>query len=223
MTPENTSRMNPSVNIGKTERVLSAIAGSLLVWQITRKHKANTFLLLGGGYLLYRAVSGHCAAYSTLRKGTRPDHARNINVRASVVVSKPKEEVYAFWRQLSNLPKFMKHLDFVHEIDDKRSSWTAKIPGWPNPIGWEAEIVKDDEGSELSWHSLAGASIENAGKINFTETPGKATRIDALISYRPPMGKMGEGISRLFNPLFRDMVQQDIMDFKYYMENEAAK
>jgi uncharacterized membrane protein len=223
MTPENTYRKAPSVNVGKTERVLSAIAGSLLVWQITRKHKANTLLLLGGGYLLYRAVSGHCAAYSTLRKGARPDHARNINVRASVVVSKPKEEVYAFWRQLSNLPKFMKHLDFVHEIDDKRSSWTAKIPGWPRSIGWEAEIVKEDEGSELSWQSLAGASIENAGKINFSDTPGKATRIDALISYRPPMGKMGEGISRLFNPLFRDMVRQDIMDFKYYMENEPAK
>jgi uncharacterized membrane protein len=193
------------------------------LWRIARRNKANTLLLLGSGYLLYRAISGHCAVYSNLQKGGRPDHARNINVRASVVVSKPKEEVYAFWRQLSNLPKFMKHLDFVHEIDDKRSSWTAKIPGWPSSIGWEAEIVKDDEGSELSWHSLAGASIENAGKINFSDTPGKATRIDALISYRPPMGKMGEGISRLLNPLFRDMVEQDIKDFKYFMENEAAK
>jgi uncharacterized membrane protein len=210
-------------NVGKAERVISAVAGSLLLYHFTRKHKAETLLLLAGGYLLYRGASGHCNLYSALERNRHLDgHPRNINVRASVVVSRPRAEVYAFWRELSNLPKFMKHLDFVHEIDDKRSSWTAKVPGWPGSIGWEAEIVKEEEGSELSWHSVANASIDNAGKISFSDTPGKATRVEALISYRPPMGKVGEGISRLLNPLFRDMIEKDILGFKHFMENEPA-
>ena len=207
--------------MGKAERAISAIAGSLLLYHVTRKHKADTLLLLAGGYLLYRGASGHCNLYSALERNRySTDHARNINVRASVVVNRPREEVYAFWRELSNLPKFMKHLEFVHEIDDKRSSWTAKVPGWPVSIGWEAEIVREEEGSELSWHSVANASVDNVGKISFSDTPGKATRVDALISYRPPMGKVGEGISRLLNPLFRDMIEKDVHGFKHFMENK---
>ena len=220
----NNTSTNHTMNVGKAERAISAIAGSLLLYHFTRKHKVDTLLLLAGGYLLYRGAVGHCSLYSALEGSRRPaaDHARNINVRASVVVDRPRKDVYAFWRELSNLPKFMKHLDFVHEIDDKRSSWTARVTGWPGSIGWEAEIVKEEEGSELSWHSVAGASIDNAGKISFSDTPGKATRVEALISYRPPLGRVGEGVSRLLNPLFRDMIEKDILGFKHYMENEAV-
>ena len=207
------------INTGKTERVISAIAGSLLLYKITQKHKADSLLLLAGGYLLYRGISGHCPIHSLFSGRRRVDHTRNVNVRASVVVNRPREEVYAFWRKLENLPLFMRHLESVDEINDITSAWKVRVPGGLGFIRWEAEIVKEEEGSMLSWQSVPGASVQNAGKINFSDTPGKGTRIDALISYHAPMGIFGEEVSHLLSPVFSDMIKNDILGFKHFMED----
>lgn len=209
------------VNIGSRERIISTIAGSLLLYFVMSRRKKEAFLALAGGYLAYRGISGHCPLYSLRDRRFAPE-GRNINVRAHVVVSRPRDAVYAFWRKLENLNLFMQHVEDIREIDDKTSSWTIKIPGGLHSLQWEAEIVKEEEGKEISWLSKPGASIENAGKINFSDTPARGTRIDALISYRAPFGKVGEGLSRLFTPLFRHKIAEDIYNFKYYLENATA-
>jgi uncharacterized membrane protein len=136
-----------------------------------------------------------------------------------MTVNSPRTEVYAFWRRLENLPLFMKHLESVDELSDTVSAWKVRIPGGLGDIRWEAEIVKDVEDTEISWQSAPGASIENAGKINFSDAPSGATRIDVMISYRAPMGVMGERMSRLLTPVFREMIEKDIQGFKYFMED----
>jgi uncharacterized membrane protein len=219
MAKEFISLKDPLVNTNKTERALSAIAGSLILYKITQKHKADSLLLLAGGYLLYRGLSGHCAIHSLFSGRRRVDHTRNVNVRASVVVNRPREEVYAFWRKLENLPLFMRHLESVDEIDNTTSAWKVRLPGGLGFIRWEAEIVKEEDGTMLSWQSVPGASVQNAGKINFSDTPGKGTRIDALISYHAPMGKFGEEVSHLLSPVFSEMIKNDILGFKHFLED----
>lgn len=220
MTQDTTSSFNEAkVNTGKTERIISAIAGSLLLYKITQKHKADTLLLLAGGYLLYRGASGHCPVHSLISRVRGADHPRNINVKTSVIVNRPRAEVYAFWRHLENLPLFMRHLESVDEIDEYTSAWKVRIPGGFGHIRWEAEIVKEEEGSVLSWQSVPGATIRNAGKINFSDTPAQGTRIDALISYHAPLGAFGEGISHLLTPMFSEMIENDILGFKRYIED----
>jgi uncharacterized membrane protein len=209
----------PATTIGDGERVISAVAGSLLLYFVTKKHKADSLLLLGGGYLLYRAVSGHCPVSSVFKGRRRDAHASNINVRTEVIVAKPRSEVYAYWRNLENLPLFMKHLDHVDEIDSTTSAWKLKLPAGLGDIRWEAKIVKEEKNVELSWHSVPGASIENTGKINFSDTPGNATRIDIMISYRAPLGVLGERVARLLTPAFREKIENDLHSFKHHIEN----
>lgn len=214
----------PAVNIGDNERILSALAGSLLLYATAKKHSVNTLLLLGGGYLLYRAVSGHCAVRQALgARGHREDaQAAEIKVRTQLVVNRPRGEVYAFWRRLENLPLFMRHLDHVDELNAKTSAWKLRLPGGTGDIRWEARIVKEEEGKEFSWHSVAGAPIENTGKINFADTPAQGTRVDVMIAYRHPEGILSEGMAQLLTHAFRTKVQEDVRRFKEYIENEAA-
>lgn len=204
-------------DIGDNQRALSAFAGSMLLYFVTKRRKVDSLLLLGGGYLLYRAVTGHCPVSAALRT-TRRTEASNINIRTSVIVNKPRAEVYAFWRRLENWPLFMRHLENVDELGGNISLWRMKIPGM-DEIRWEASIVKDERDAELSWHSAEGSPIENTGKINFSDTPGNATRIDILLSYRAPSGALGEKLSRLLTPSFRARVEEDIRNFKHYFEN----
>jgi uncharacterized membrane protein len=113
----------------------------------------------------------------------------------------------------------MRHLESVTELDNTRSHWEAKIPSNMISIKWDAEIVKDDENSLLSWQSLPGSTIENAGKVEFRNALGdRGTELRIMITYRPPAGNLGTQVARLFNPLFEKMVKEDITNFKQFIE-----
>jgi uncharacterized membrane protein len=216
----NIAEQGPTTNVGDKERIVSALAGSLLIFATTRKHTVNTFLLLGGGYLLYRAVTGHCAVSEAISRGRSRALFNELKVRTHLVVNKPKADVYAFWRQLENLPLFMKHLEHVDELDQRTSAWRLKLPGGAGDIRWEARIVKDERDTEISWHSVDGAAIRNTGKVNFSDTPGKGTRIDVIIVYGVPPGPIGERIAALLTPAFQQRVEEDIHRYKEYLETE---
>src|SRR5258707_3697353 len=142
-------------DIGDGQRVLSAIGGSLLVYYVTKKHKADALLLLGGAYLLYRAVSGHCPISASWKTNHPRTHPSNVNVRTHVIVNKPREQVYAFWRSFENWPLFMRHLGNVDELDKVTSAWTLKMPG-VGDIRWEANIVREEQATDLSLSSVPG-------------------------------------------------------------------
>jgi uncharacterized membrane protein len=208
-----------TVNVSNKERIASAIAGYVLVRHSLKGKKFSLTSLLAGGYLLYRGATGHCPGYSALGKKKLQDPVQNINIRTSVVVNKPRNEVYAFWRRLENLPLFMNHLDTVVQKDSQVSEWKAKIPGGLGSVSWEARIVKEEPGSLLGWNSLPGAAIENAGKVSFEDTPDGGTRVNVVITYRAPLGIAGESIAKLFTPLFENMIREDIVGFKEYVES----
>jgi uncharacterized membrane protein len=204
--------------IGEGQRIVSAVGGSLLVYYVAKKHKADSLLLLGGAYLLYRAISGHCPITAAWKATHHRHHPSNINVRTQVIVNRPREEVYAFWRSLENWPLFMRHISNVDELDNTTSAWTMRLPG-VGEVRWEANIVREEKDAELSLSSVPDAAIDFTTKINFTSTPGNATRIDVMLSYRAPMGIIGERLSRLLTPAFKDKVEADIQHFKHYFEN----
>ena len=65
-------------NISDEQRVISAVAGSLLLYFVAKKNKRESLLLLGSGYLLYRAISGHCPVASVFKKKEQVDIIRII-------------------------------------------------------------------------------------------------------------------------------------------------
>jgi uncharacterized membrane protein len=211
-----------SVNVGKLERVVSILAGTALLIKGFKKdadgNKFNIPLAAGGGYLLYRGATGHCNVYGLAGKKKLPDTVKNINIHHKITVNRARPEVYAFWRELSNLPLFMEHLKKVTIIDEKRSHWEAKVPGGLGTIEWDAEIVKEIPDELIGWNSLPGATIHNAGKVEFRDAGDNGTELNVVITYRAPFGDVGEGIASLFNPMFDKMVVKDVQQFKRYIE-----
>ena len=63
----NSALSDRPAELSDNKRALSAIAGSLLIYFVTKKHKGDSLLLLAGGYFLYRAVSGHCPVTTALK------------------------------------------------------------------------------------------------------------------------------------------------------------
>jgi uncharacterized membrane protein len=212
------------VNVGQSERIASAAIGAWLLsssFHNLTKHPLNSLVKMAlGGVLLYRGASGHCPLYSSLGKTKGVSQTPAINIRTGLIVNKAKDEVYAFWRKLENLPLFMKHLATVTEIDSKHSHWEATMPGNIGRIKWNAEIVKEEQGYMIGWQSIPNSMVNNAGKVTFHDAPGGGTELEVVISYHPPAGEIGAGIAKALNPVFEKMIRQDIMNFKEYIETK---
>ncbi len=208
------------VNIDSTERIVSsAVGGLLLSLGLVRNNKTKVPSIIAGAVLIARGLTGYSFLYKAMGKERVPQVAKNINIRTNIVVNKPRSEVYAFWRELENLPLFMSHLKSVDKIDEKYSVWKAKIPGQPLTVDWTAEIVKEDPDNFIGWSSIPDSTIDNAGKVAFVDIDnGRSTEVDVTITYRPPLGVLGTGVALLLNNVFEKMVHNDIQNFKVFME-----
>ena len=208
-------------NVSSFERGLSVAIGAWMLYRGLKKFPrspiSNLVKAVGGAWLISRGRSGFCPVYDYFE--VDGNKTTSVNIRSTVIVNKPRNEVYAFWRRLENLPLFMRHLESVQEIDSRRSHWEAKIPNNLVTIKWDAEIVKDEENSLLSWQSLPGSTIENAGKVEFRNALGdRGTDLRIMITYRPPAGNLGTQVARLFNPMFEKIVKEDVTNFKQFIE-----
>jgi uncharacterized membrane protein len=212
----------PLQNVSNFERGLSIGVGALLIYSAVNNFKKTPIRAilragLGAGIMI-RGASGNCPVYSSFHiDGTK---TTSVNMRTTFVVNTPRNEVYAAWRNLSTLPRFMKHLANVTELSNTKSHWEARIPeNNPVTISWDAEIVKDEPGTLLSWRSLPGSTVDNAGKVEFRDALGhQGTEIRVTIVYRPPAGNIGSGIAKLLNPVFKKMIKEDVLNFKQYIE-----
>ncbi len=67
-------------NVGDTERILSAVGGTLLAYMALRRAPLALILAGVGAYLIQRASSAHCAIYDALGVTTRKE---TITLRAA--------------------------------------------------------------------------------------------------------------------------------------------
>lgn len=204
-------------NVGNTERFISVLSGALLAYDSVKNSKSVTEGLLAA-YLLYRGISGKCAVYSFIDRGERNFQAENVNLRASVFINRPRSEVYRLWKDVANLPMFLKHLKKVEVLDEKTSRWTIKTPNDIADIQWTSELVKDIPNEHLGWSSVEGSGIDNAMTVKFNDAGMYGTELQFVISYRAPAGLVGEGIGRLINPLLQKLVNKDIQNMKVNLE-----
>ena len=220
-----------NINIGKTERWASSIGGgALAVYGLTRGSLGGIALALLGGALINRGVSGHCAVYDamghssaeedTTRRGDKVSvpGGRGIKVEKSVTINRPAEEIYSFWRNFQNLPRFMKHLESVNETGDGRSHWVAKAPAG-QIVEWDAEVYNDKENEMIAWRSLEGSDVNNAGSVHFTPLGGgRGTAVRVVFKYEPPGGAVGALVAKLFGENPEQQVDEDLRRLKQVLE-----
>lgn len=224
------SRMRGSmgVNVGRTERIASGLAGAALVAFSLRQRRLRGLLLPLGGGLLVRALTGHCPVNRALGRNTALDdetvspvasvgRGQGVKVEKSVTIDRPAHELYAFWRDFENLPRFMEHLESVTVIDPRRSHWTAKAPAGQR-VEWDAEIHNEIPDELIAWRSLPGSEIANAGSVHFESLGDGGTEVRVVLSYEPPAGRVGDAVARLFGEAPSQQVEDDLRRFKQVME-----
>jgi uncharacterized membrane protein len=150
--------------------------------------------------------------------GDTTESGAAVEVTRSITVNRSVEEVYGFWRDFRNLPRFMLHLEAVEVLDDLRSRWKARGPGGVS-VSWEAEIIEERTNELLSWHSVSRSHVDNAGTVRFLAAPGnRGTEIHVTLRYVPPAGSVGAALAKLFGEEPGQQVRDDLRAFKQVIE-----
>jgi uncharacterized membrane protein len=156
----------------------------------------------------------------TAQQLSRGIETRNgtIPIVAAINIDREREELYRYWRELTNLPQFMKHLERIEVKDDRRSHWVAKGPA-ESTIEWEAEIVEDRPNEFIAWRSIAGSEVDHAGSVRFEPaTGGRGTIVTVDMQYRPPLGTIGAAVAAWIGKDPNQTVKMDLRRFKQMME-----
>lgn len=209
------------VNVGSTERWASAIGGgALALWGLRRPSLARVAAAAAGVALAWRGISGRCNLYEALgidRAGDRTTLGNlGVKIDRSIVVAAAPERLYAFWRNVENLPRIMSHLDRVERLSETRSRWRAKAPAGV-PLEWDAEIINDHPPTLIAWRTGPGATVAHAGSVRFVPE-GASTRIDVSLQYDPPGGRVGHAVAALFSEDAGSQVERDLESFKQAVE-----
>ncbi|MBW3644960.1 MAG: SRPBCC family protein, partial [Actinobacteria bacterium] len=141
-----------------------------------------------------------------------------VRAQSAITVNRPPDEVYRFWRDVENLPRFMAHLESVHGQGDVRSHWVARAPAGAT-VEWDAEVVEDVPGSLVAWRSLDGAEVPNSGTVRLAPAPGGgATEVRVDLEYQAPLGAAGAAAARLFGEDPIQQIKDDLRRFKQVVE-----
>ncbi|MDO9022003.1 MAG: SRPBCC family protein [Deltaproteobacteria bacterium] len=240
--PAGTSAPGPllgRLNVGRRERFVSASAGlALVAFALKRGGIPGAVGALAGGVLLYRGLSGHCPLHSALGRSTASRRElgmsrmergasasvaldRGIRVDQRVVILRPQQEVYAFFRDLHNLPRVMSHVEKVVVSSSALSHWTVRGPAGVR-LRWDAEIINERLGELIAWRSRDGADVRNAGSVRFAPAEGGGTEVRVQLRYDPPAGAVGAAVAKVLGESPDQQMKADLQRLKGELEYFAT-
>ena len=145
---------------------------------------------------------------------------QNIQVEKTVTIDRPASELYSYWRDLTNLPNFMRHLKSVTNKNEAGtvSHWVANAPLDLN-VEWDAEIIVDEPDRTIAWNALENADIDNCGFVRFQPATGdRGTQVKVVLEYQPPGGALTDAIAKVFGESPTEQIGDELNRFKQLME-----
>jgi uncharacterized membrane protein len=222
--PPQRSTINSSVD----ERTVSLVGGvGLITLALWRRGSLSLPALLTGAGLIYQSITGNHLLNHILNRNSAVKsnpaqvsvpHQQGVHVSCAVTINQPVQDLYYFWRDPTNLPQVMTYVHSVQPIGENRTHWTLKLPG-RGTVEFDSEVFTDTPNEVISWRSLPGSELENAGSVRFRSAPaGRGTEVHLTVEFVPPGGLLGQAALKLFGDVPNQYVAQYLRDFKQMME-----
>ncbi len=212
-------------NVTGGEKWLSILAGgALAAVGFRRGGPVGVLAIAAGSAIASRGIAGNDPVKRLFqptplerkiaeRRGWKTAATAGSGVTIGV---KSRQELYDYWRDFRNLPKFMDNLDAVDVIDDKRSVWHVKGIGG-HVMKWNSVVTEEVPGHSYKWESEG--EIRNAGSVEFRDGPGgRGTEVRLGVEYEPPLGQFGRIAAKVARREPAIQARMDLKRFKMLME-----
>ncbi|HEY3500447.1 MAG TPA: SRPBCC family protein [Polyangiaceae bacterium] len=177
---------------------------------------AQERLIRGAGWIGLGIGIG--AVVARLAVNRRRDVRRFVTIKTSITIRREPPEVYRFWRDVSNLPQFMHHVQHVTEAPGGHTSWVARGP-LGRTLEWRADIVDDRPGERIAWRSPEDSDLPNHGAVLLRRAPhDRGTEVHLTLAFEPPGGLIGMKLARLFGEIPEQQLHADLRRLKQILE-----
>lgn len=221
-------RSASGINVSQNERVLSLVGGTTLaLFAAWRRDITSIPALIASVTFLYKGVTGDSPLYRLLGKNTAVatnparvsvPHEQGFHITRAVTINRPAADLYAFWRDPTNLPQVINYVESVQVTGIDQAHWTLKLPGGIK-AEFDVEVYTDVPNEVISWRSLPDSSIKNAGSIRFRPAPAdRGAEVQLTLEFVPPAGPLGKAVLNLFGEAPQQYISQFLREFKQVME-----
>ena len=169
----------------------------------------------GGAALVLRAMSN--LDFETL---VGLGEAHGIEVQKTLHLNAPVEQVFGFWSDYQNFPRFMRNVREVRVSED-RSRWVVSGPAGMT-VEWTSELVRFEPNEAIEWRSLPGSRVRHDGVVRFEAAPEGGTRVNVCLRYVPPGGALGHALASLLGADPKSEMDADLMRMKSMIETGRA-
>ena len=198
-------------------RVLAGAIGALLLARaFVRRGPLAALMGLAGGGLLARSTANVDLA-KIVRAG-----GRGVTVEKSIRIAAPVEQVFAFWCDVQNFPRFMTH---VHEVTGDVAGTTHwRVDGATGPtVQWTAQCTELVSNRRIAWSTLPESTmvITRAWCRSRTAVT-EASACTSRCSTNHRAAPFGERLARVlgFDP--KHQLDDDLMRVKSFLETGHA-
>ena len=193
--------------------------------QFSRLNDNKTLLLLLGvgaaatyvGYSIAKSATQNQVAFRPQDDAPARTARDHPVAGRTITINRPRAELYAFWSDFANLPRFMQSVSNV-TLEGDVAKWEIAGPlGRTITLRTVTTDRRQDE--SLAWQSTEGSDLQMSGKITLRDAPaGRGTEIEAEVAYHPPLGELGRWIGKLFqaDPVIQG--RRELRRFKMLME-----
>ena len=215
-------------NVNQLERLVSVFSGGALIgYGVMRRSLPQSALSIAAGIpLVQRGWTGHCAVYDSLNISTAETseppaftgvQGSSIRIEQEVTINRPVSQVFRYWSNFENFPRFMDHLKEVKVHQNGTSHWVAKAP-LGTTVEWDATVSEFRTNELIAWKSRPGTLVPNEGSVRFKPAGEGATTMHVAMHYHPPAGVVGATIARLLGEEPSKQLEDDLQTFKDIME-----
>jgi uncharacterized membrane protein len=203
-------------NWSPAARVLAGGAGASMLLAAARA-RGGLCALLGasGSALLARAATNRDLS-SLLGFGPR-----GITVQKTIHVAAAADQVFGFWTDYQNFPRFMHNVREVQRVAENRSHWVVAGPAGL-PVQWTAEVTHVVPGELIEWRSVGGSDVRHHGRVRFEPNGNGGTRVSVELSYIPPAGAFGHAVAAIFGADPKSEMDADLLRMKSMIETGHA-
>ncbi len=193
------------------ERLISIIGGGALAALgikrlVGERSTTNVAITAGAGLLVYNGLRTYDGAAR-----------RGAHMEATFTINRPVEECYRYWRNVENLPKFMRHIDSV-QVSGNRLHWVARGPLGAQ-LSWDTDMTDQKENEWIAWRSVEGAPLHHAGSVHFRAAAGnRGTVVTVAIQYQPIGKGISETLLELLGKAPEFQLREELRHFKQLME-----
>jgi uncharacterized membrane protein len=190
--------------------VLGAAGGALAAYGLYRGGRVGRTMRHVGTGLMAKGL------HDVRRPETPTERRRAFDIQQSLEIAAPPGAVFAFWRDVRNLPRAFAHVREVRDLGGGRSAW--RVDGADGrALEWTAEVVELVPERLLVWRSEPGSLVDQSGVVRI-EPSGAGTRLALRLCYRPPAGRAGRVIGSLLGEDPKAQIGEDLGRLKLLLE-----